>query len=383
MKALDWLEENFPRDFFDERIALRALRHLGYHEKRALFSDDYVLQRTSEGRWYELLVYEIMLDLSLKTDVIHYIVQKGADTPTPSIGMRHGQNGFYYSKEGNLTVRGNGQTIAEMDLLFVDNHGNTGFVEVTTSAMDLKTFHQEVCYKKRLLGSLLGQKTVPFVLVSSVDVSQDPGILKIAQEPDCLILITSPIEEIRNLIYEGSLRRRTKKPAPHPKFIDLASICPENRFDYKRIHDGNRDAVIRILLSRNEGGISAIASAINPLSKKIMLGTLKESGIEAMLHNRRIRIKDAVLYADDVNQRFSRVVIAFDIPAYTPVIYFKSKGKEEYLKVVQDTAGDLVFQDKRTPAPYMSGFYEWLNDDKPTVNSLVAERYASLFLNAN
>jgi hypothetical protein len=77
------------------------------------------------------------------------------------------------------------------------------------------------------------------------------------------------------------------------------------------------------------------------------------------------------------------VVIAFDIPAYTPVIYFKSKGKEEYLKVVQDTAGDLVFQDKRTPAPYMSGFYEWLNDDKPTVNPLVAERYASLFLNAN
>jgi hypothetical protein len=47
--ALDWLREHFPRDFFDETVAQRALRHLGYTEKRALFSDDYVLQRTSEG----------------------------------------------------------------------------------------------------------------------------------------------------------------------------------------------------------------------------------------------------------------------------------------------------------------------------------------------
>ncbi len=383
MKALDWLKDNFPQDFFDEKIALRALRHLRYDEKYALFSDDYMLQRTSEGRWYELLIYEIMLDLSLKTDLIHSIVKKGADAPTPSVGVRPDQNGFYYSKKGDLTVRGNGQTIAEMDLLFVDNHGNMGFVEVITSAMDLKTFHEEIRYKKRLLGSLLGQKTVPFVLVSSVDVSQDAGILKIAQEPDCLVLITSPVEEIRNLIYEGSLRRRPEKQAPHPKFIDLTNVRLRNPFDYKEIHDNNRDMVIRILHSCKEGAIATISSTINPLSKKIMLGTLKASGVEMILHDRGIRIKDAVLYADDVNQRFSRVVIAFDIPAYTPVIYFKSKGKEEYLKVIQDTSGDLVFQGKRTPAPYMSGFYEWLNDDKPTINSLVVERYASLFLNAN
>lgn len=76
-------------------------------------------------------------------------------------------------------------------------------------------------------------------------------------------------------------------------------------------------------------------------------------------------------------------MIAFDIPAYTPVIYFKPKGKEDYLKVVRDAAGDLVFQGKRTPAPYMSGFYAWLDDDKPTLDSLLAERYASLFLDAN
>lgn len=383
MKVLDWLEDNFPREFYDEISAQRALRHLRYHEKWGLFSDDYALKRTSEGRWYEFLVYESMRALSLQTGLIRHIVKKGADAPTPYIGMRPGQNGFYYSEKGDLTVRGNGQTIAEMDLLFVDNRGDTGFVEVITSAVDLKTFHDEICYKKRLLGSLLGQQTVPFVLVSSVDVSQYASILKIVREPDSIVLITNPVEEMRDLIYEGSLRRRPEKPDPHPKFIDLASIQPGHPFDYKEIHDGNRDRVVRSMLSAKNGGIAAISSTIDPLSKKIMLGTLDRPGVEAMLHGRGVRIKDAVFSAGDVNQRFSRVVIAFDIPAYTPVIYLKSRGKEEYLKIIRDASGDLVFQGTRTPAPYMSGFYEWLNDDKPRVSSLVAEKYASLFLDVN
>lgn len=382
-RTLDWLEEHFPRDFFDEEVARRALRHLGFREKHALFSDNYALQRTSEGLWYEFLVYEIMLDLSLKTDLIHCIAGKGADAPAHPVGMRPGQNGFYYSERGNLTIRGNGQTIAEMDLLFVDCRGNMGFAEVITSAMELKTFYEEICYKKRLLAALLGQKTVPFVLVSSVDVSGYDSILKIAEAPDSRILITNAIEDMRILIYEGSLRKRPEKPAPHPKLIDLTSLHPRNPFDYKEIHDGNRDATVRALLSCKEDGIAAIASVINPLSKKIMLGALEEGGVEAVLRDRKIRIKDTVLYADDVHQRFSRVVIAFDIPGYTPVMYLKPKGKKDYLKIVRDAAGDLVFQGKRTPAPYMAGFYAWLDDDKPGVGSLLAERYASLFLAAN
>lgn len=381
--ALDWLEEHFPRDFFDEGIARRALRHLGYAEKHALFSDDYVLQRTSEGLWYEFLVYEIMLDLSLGTDRIRSIVGKGADAPAHPAGMRPGQNGFYYSERGNLTIRGNGQNIAEMDLLFVDGRGVMGFAEVITSAMELEAFYDEIRYKKRLLGTLLGQETVPFVLVSSVDVSRYESIRRIAESPENLILITDPIEDIRILIYEGSLRRRPEKPVLHPKLIDLTSIRNRAPFDYKEIHDQNRDGVVRALLSHRGDGIDSISPAINPLSKKIMLGTLEEAGIKAVLRDRVVRIKDAVLYAGDVSRRFSRVVIAFDIPAYTPVIYLKVKGKEEYLKVIRNAAGDLVFQGRRTPAPYMSGFYEWLDDEKPTVDPRVAERYASLFLSAN
>lgn len=83
--------------------------------------------------------------------------------------------------------------------------------------------------------------------------------------------------------YEGSLRKRPETPAPHPKLIDLTNIRPRDPFDYKEIHDGNRNTVISVMLSYKEDGIDAIASAINPLSKKIMLGTLEESGVEAVL----------------------------------------------------------------------------------------------------
>lgn len=382
MDLLTWLDDAFPRDFFDENLAQKALRHLGYHEKWDLFSADYAVQRGAEGRWYEFLVYEIMLDLSLRTDLLRSIVGKGDDMPEPHVAPHPDQNGFFYSEKGNLTVRGNGQTIAEMDLLFVDNHGNMGFVEVITSVMDLKTFHEEVCYKKRLIGALLGQKTVPFVLVSSVEVSQYASIQKIAAEPDCLVLITNPVEEMRDLIYEGSLRRRPERPGPHPKSVALTRFRPENSFDYREIHDGNRERVVRAMLAGTDGGMDAIVSVVNPLSKKVMLGTLDRFGVRTMLHDRGIRIKDAVLSADDVIQRFCRAVIAFDIPAYTPVIYLKVKGKEAYLKIVLDAGGDLVFQDTRTPAYSMAGFYEWLDDEKPPLHPRVAERYASLFFPA-
>jgi len=380
MDFLTWLDHAFPLDFFDEHLAQRALRHLGYHEKWGLFSEDYAVQRGAEGRWYECLVYEIMLDLSLQTDLIRSVVRKGDDMQEPHIAMHPGQNGFFYSEKGNLTVRGNGQTIAEMDLLFVDSHGNMGFFEVITSAMGLKTFHDEVCYKKMLLGTLLGQKTVPFVLVSSIDVSQYASVQRIAEEPDCLVLITNPVEEMRDLIYEGSLRKRPERPGPNPKAVGLTPFCPENSFDYKEVHDENRERVVRTMLSaRTDAGMDAIASVVNPLSKKIMLGTLDESGVRIMLHDRGVRIKDAVLSADDVVRCFCRVVIAFDIPAYTPVIYLKVRGKDEYLKMVLDAGGDLAFESKRTPAHTMAGFYEWLDAEKPPLHPRVAERYASLF----
>ncbi|MDD4255735.1 MAG: hypothetical protein PHP59_10235 [Methanofollis sp.] len=379
MDFLTWLDGTFPRDFFDETIAQRALRHLGYHEKRDLFSEDCPVRRGAEGSWYEFLVYEIMLDLSLRTDLVRSIVRKGDDMQEPHVAPHPGQNGFFYSEKGNLTVRGNGQTIAEMDLLFVDNHGNMGFVEVITSAMGLKTFHEEVCYKKRLLGTLLGQKTVPFVLVSSVDVSQYASIRRIAAEPDCLVLITNPVEEMRDLIYEGSLRKRPERPGPHPKAVSLTCFHPENSFDYREVHDGNRERVVRAMLSGADGGMDAIASVVNPLSKKIMLGTLDTFGVRTMLHDRGVRVKDAVLSADDVVRRFCRAVIAFDIPAYTPVVYFKMRGKDAYLKIVLDRGGDLAFESMRTPDRSMAGFYEWLDAEKPSLHPRVAERYASLF----
>ncbi|WP_067051100.1 hypothetical protein [Methanofollis ethanolicus] len=379
MDFLTWLDDAFPRDFFDETIAQRALRHLGYHEKWNLFSGDYAVQRGAEGSWYEYLVYEIMLDLSLRADLIHSIVRKGDDMQEPHVAPHPGQNGFFYSEKGNLTVRGNGQTIAEMDLLFVDDRGDMGFVEVITSAMGLKTFHEEVCYKKRLLGTLLGQKTVPFVLVSSVDVSQYASIQRIAAEPACLVLITHPVEEMRDLIYEGSLRRRPERPGPHPKAVSLTSFRPTRPFDYRGAHDGTRERVVRALLSGTDGGMDAVASVVNPLSKKIMLGTLDEAGVRTMLRDRGVRIQDAVLSADDVVRRFCRAVIAFDIPAYTPVVYFKMREKEAYLKIVLDRGGDLAFESMRTPARSMAGFYAWLDAEKPSLPPRVAERYASLF----
>jgi hypothetical protein len=63
---------------------------------------------------------------------------KGADTPHQRNNVQLGQNGFFYSKYGDITVRGNGYDLAEYDLLLVYSDNHIAFAEVVTSPADLK-----------------------------------------------------------------------------------------------------------------------------------------------------------------------------------------------------------------------------------------------------
>ena len=122
--------------------------------------------RSAEGRWFEMIAYELFLDIADKTDAIKTVVLKGADVkgrnPFPALG----QNGFFYSRNGDITIRGNGQDLAEFDLLMTKPDGSVIFVEVVTSPSDLKDFLQEIYYKKQVIRYLFNQKYHPRDLIS-------------------------------------------------------------------------------------------------------------------------------------------------------------------------------------------------------------------------
>ncbi|MCA1917416.1 MAG: hypothetical protein LDL35_13625, partial [Methanospirillum hungatei] len=102
-----WIESHYKLCQPRREHAQRALRHLSRLEKKNLFSDEISYMRSAEGRWFEMIAYELFLDIADKTDAIKTVVLKGADVkgrnPFPALG----QNGFFYSRNGDITIRGN------------------------------------------------------------------------------------------------------------------------------------------------------------------------------------------------------------------------------------------------------------------------------------
>lgn len=381
MNTLEWIKANFSRKKPDRKLARKSIRHLKKIEKKQLFSEEISQMRASEGRWYESLIYEMLLELSGKSGMVKYIVRKGADAPFPPPEIEIGQNGLFYSNRGDINIRGNGQDIAEVDILWVDNEGRISFAEIVTSASDLKDLEAEVHYKKRLLGYLYGQVIVPFILFSSVDISRSSIIRRLVKETESVVIITPTCEEIKTLLTPSSIRGVPRKPVNHPKLIDIADIPLKRPFDYLALHDKKRDKLIGMMLAGKGKDEMMKRDEIPPVSKKIIVGALYPSGIKALMQNRTFTMRGKIHSIESIDRDYSKVVLAIDIPEYEPVIYMKSRKKDEYVKIVRKKSGELKVESKRTPQ--MTGFYMWLEDLKPTIGAKIARNYGRVFLNNN
>ena len=378
MEMLNWLNANFYRKKPDKNIARRAIRHLKKLEKTQLFSPELSQMRAAEGRWYESLIYEMLLELTETTGKVKYVVRKGADAPFPPIEIKLGQNGIFYSNRGDINIRGNGQDIAEFDIVFVDYKDRICFCEIVTSASDLKDMEAEVHYKKKLLSYLYAQAVVPFVLFSSVDISRSSIMRRLMRETESTLIITPTCEELKNVLHRDSIRGVPRKPVENNRLIGIEKIPIKRPFDYKKLHDMKRDRTLEIMM--NGGGKEEMAKPdeIPPVSKKVLFGALYPSAIRSLMHNRTYTMNSKKYVYDDMKNEFSKMVLAVDIPEYEPVIYLRSKKKNEYLKIVRKKSGELKVESKRTPQ--MTGFYLWLESLRPTLGSDVAGRYAEVFL---
>jgi len=378
VSILSWLEKDFPKGRPNKSVARKAVRHLKKKEKSQLFSDDLSQMRAAEGRWFESLVYENLLEMVDTSDKISFLVRKGADAPFPPIPVQIGQNGLFYSNRGDINLRGNGQDIAEVDLLFGDKDGRICFAEIVTSGSDLKEMEAEVHFKKSLLGYLFGQASVPFVLFASVDISRSSIMRRLVRETESAVIITQSCEILKRSLARAQVRGVPRKPVYNPKLVDLENLQPRRPFDFLKIHNERRDKIITAMFEGKTGAELDTAQNLPPITRKILFGALHPSGTRTLMKDRKFIHKDVTYTADNLHKYFSKVILAIDIPEYEPVIYMKSKTKREYLKVVKKANGNLKVESKRTPQ--MTGFYLWLENLQPTLGSRITRKYAEIFL---
>ena len=378
LQMITWLDKNFSSLQPTRAIIMRALRHLRPADRKKLFSKDIPEMRTAEGRWFEAIIYEMILDLSLQTNLILSVVARGADGPARVRRAQLGQNGLFYSNIGDIKVRGNGQDLAEVDLMLVDHTGALTFGEIITSPADLKEFEEEIHYKKQLLGYLYGQPTVPFLLISSVDISRTAVLRRLLKEPDNILLTTASCEDLKTLIRPRDLKRSPPRKIRHEKLISISDIAPRRPFDYKQLHDERMQSIINSVTS--DRGIEELGAPdeIPPIVKKVLFGGLYPSAVRMLDSRYPIRIKGKTYDPDAIQKQFSKIVLAVNLPEYKPIIYLRRRNKKEYLKMVPNNrSGGFKFESRRTP--HMAGFFLWLESVRPSLGAELTRELLDAF----
>lgn len=373
----EWLGELSPSFSPKPTTVQRGARHLSKMERAKLLSADIDKMRTAEGRWYEAIIYETFIDLTTRSDSIRYLALKGADAPRRRRTARLGQNGIFYSRSGDITIRGNGQDLAEFDLLMIDGENRITFAEVLTSPSDLKEFEVEIEYKKNLLGYLFDQQEVPFLLVSSFNVANYSAGRRIIRSPYTYYFQTESCETIKTRI---DTRQLTKRPVcnftPHAKMVDAAGFSFRRPFDYQKFHDWQRNWVFSNV--SNEIDVKKVKNPHEtaPLVKKILYGSLYPSAVRRVCEDYEFSIRGKKVAFNDIRKKYSKVILATDLPGYEPLIYLRSREKREYLKMVQDRDGNFKFE-RNTPPRV--GFFLWLESLTPTLGSRIASKILEAF----
>jgi hypothetical protein len=373
-----WITEHFDEVPPTPALVIDATKHMRKAERKHLFSEDLPSMKTAEGRWFEGIVYERMLHLVTRSDVVGGIARKGADAPSAGQNAALGQNGLFYSNIGDIKIRGNGQDLAEFDLLLKDRDGNIAFAEIVTSPTDMKEFEAEILFKKRLIGFVYGQAQVPFLLFSSVDISRHPIVKRIMKEPENGLIVTRSCEEFKRLIEGYSVRHHARKSPKNPKFFRADEIMPRRHFDFKALHEERRQRLLKLIAAKVDKTVCAEPDDLPPIVRKILCGGLYPSAARAVCASYPMTIRGKPIVCTEIPKLYSRCVLAVNLPEGEPIIYLRSRHRKEYLKMIRNKQGGFKFESARTP--HMAGFFLWLETIQPTLGSQISHDILNTFI---
>ena len=139
-------------------MAVVVLRHLSKKRRKSLSSGKQGEKWSAEGEWYEVIIYEKLLQLAC-TSKDYSIIGKGADVHSRDREKpRIGQDGLCYDTAGAIVARGNGQDLSEFDILLTKRHHEYAFLEIKNSANFPRDMDLTLEYKKRLLSLIILKK---------------------------------------------------------------------------------------------------------------------------------------------------------------------------------------------------------------------------------
>lgn len=361
-----------------DKIALNATRHLKKSIRKKIFSSNNLSKGSAKGYWYEAIIYETFLELTAKNESIKGIVRKGPDVicniPKPEID----QNGFFYNKKGDILIRGSGIDLGEFDLLLIDSDSNLSFVEITNSKQNLKNFENEIQYKKSLIKEICGQQSVPFLLISSIDISNSHVVQNILEKPDNYFVHIDPFKKNKNILNSICTKNNHKVENGNSKLICLNDIKVNENFDYVKLHNKLKKQLF--IAVKNKNSIEKMkANLTSSIVTKVILGCVSSNSIARIFRDDNILIDGDIWDADRLKKHFNKIILAINLPEFRPIIYLKMKRKHEYMKIGPSTIS--FFESERVINHFSNGLIKSLDNTNDYLGYNMTKQIIDFFLN--
>ncbi|WP_369425333.1 hypothetical protein, partial [Methanothrix sp.] len=283
-----------------------------------------------------------------------------------------GQNGLYYSRSGDIKIRGNGQDLAEIDLLMAGRDRSIMFGEIVTSQANLRELEEEIDYKKRLLGYLFGYERIRFILIASVDLSRMSMVKRLVQDGSNAFISTPSCESVRSLVLPSEWLDVPRIRGNRPRTIPLEEFVPVRKMDYRGLHDAMRSEIFNAI---SNGGrlrkAGCEGSGSSPV-RKVLLGALYPNAARMLAEEEVLQVKDRRISGRDMKERYLKAILAVDIPEYQPVLYLRVRRGKEYLKMARQKDGTFRCESSRSKK--MLGFFLWLESIQPSLGTGIMRR---------
>ncbi len=322
------------------------------------------------GQLYEAVIYERLLELT-KLNPNCIAVKKGGDIQWNRTHSKLGQNGLFYDENGAIVARGNGQDLAEFDLLVMNKQGEIAFAEVKTSGNNLKELDKVIDYKKRLLEFLFSKPT-QFVLISCIELGNKPVIKRIARKPSNFSTVTAKLNEIRTYLTVKDVSN-LNLPPNHPNGLVMLSTLKTRKINYLHLHNQCREELINALINNRTPDFRSDAWLI----KRIIMGHLNKSSTKRLFEEMNIIVNKERLTPES-SSIFPRFVLALRVPRLRPEIYLRLPNIGTYLKMGPVTTSTFKFE--RNIRSKSTAFFDWLETAEPGIGLELLNKFLVAYL---
>ena len=192
----------------------RAVHHLTKPERAVLYEENHSLHRSAAGKFFEALVYELLLSAAEDAPCVVSVVAKMSDAVFVPFD-KYAPDGLWYSRDGGIRFKIGGKVAAEMDLLIKTSDGVRVFGEVITNPAGTRGFRGEIAAKKKLLSELYGDPVEFLMVLPAVPPS---GGLRCLSEGDAYAVVPCG-DLLYTAVHSEEVMKRKLSPAPSMKRV--------------------------------------------------------------------------------------------------------------------------------------------------------------------